>query len=444
MSSSGLSPSARLIASTLSESSEACFLLDAEGLVLYENPAAKRLIFETTNSQFDHGAGDPKHSYHFSFFFSFTTPNKPWQEYFDHLIKSEPQSPNRRFDVMDDGVHEYYDVICKKSNGGEFPASLRLGKIGQDTDSESIYLCAYVKPKMTDDNHPFAKDGTALRCILNAAFNPMFSIDESGTILMANLAAEKTFGYTRSEFLGSNIKIICGGDHAAKHDSYLRNYLETGVKKIIGSQREVPARRKDGTEFPVELGVKEVSCLEYGVEGQVVFCAFIKDLSNEKKHQADMKHKVDLMQGMINASFDPMIEIDASGIIQNCNNATVALFGYRREEMIGQNISIIAGEEHGKNHDSYLQNYLKTGQKKVIGRKRHVKARRKDGKEFDIELGVQEVVSPSGERLFCGFIRDLTRQNMEKRRMRKQEQNMKNHFFGTQDGGTMKDHSTTM
>lgn len=488
-----LCPTAQLLAATLSESPEAAFLLNSSGVVLYENPLAKRLLFETTDHHFDKTAGNPAHTYHFSFFWRFAannknTENKQWQDIFDDLVRQDEtdltrQNSNdtdlnsstidhRRFGVNDHGLHEEYQVTCQRTNGTEFPASLRLSKIGacpccQNAGSDhdesqndgnvnrnntggEVYLCAYVKANSDEFQNPFAKEGTSLKCILNASFDPVFSIDEEGTILMVNEAAVRAFGWTSAEFVGSNISMICGGGHAAQHDQYLRNYLETGVKKIIDKKREVPARRKDGSEFPIELGVKEVSCLEYGVQGgesKRIFCAFLKDLSAEKAHQEETKQSIDLLQGMINCSFDPMFQIDQKGTIQAINTAAVALFGYRREELIGHNISIICGKEHAANHDSYLKHYLETGQKRVIGRKRQVVARRKDGKEFDIELGVQEVIARSGEKMFCGFVRDLTRQNLEKRRMRKQDQVMRGNFFGEQNhqkDGKNFGHQTTM
>ena len=456
-------------------------MLNSSGVVLYENPQAKVLLFETTDHHFDKTAGNPAHSYHFSFFWSFASDDgKEWQDIFDALARQDETDTrhnrdvnsstvdHRRFGVNDHGLHEEYKVVCKRTNGTEFPAGLRLSKIGtcpccnnNNDDSEKdgsdsnnntgeVYLCAFVKPSSEEMENPFVKEGTALKCILNASFDPVFSIDEKGTILLANEAAVREFGWTSAEFVGSNISMICGGGHAGQHDQYLKNYLESGVKKIIGKKREVPARRKDGSEFPIELGVKEVSCIEYGLqdgEGKRIFCAFLKDLSAEKAHEEETKQSIDLLQGMINCSFDPMFQINEKGIIQTINNAAVALFGYRREELIDHNISIICGKEHAANHDGYLQHYLQTGQKRVIGRKRKVPARRKDGTEFEIELGVQEVVANSGEKMFCGFIRDLTRQNMEKQRMRKQDQVMRGNFFGEagqREDSKKSDHQLTM
>ena len=75
---------------------------------------------------------------------------------------------------------------------------------------------------------------------------------------MVNTAAEDSFGWKRHEFLGSNISMVCGGDHGAKHDAYISRYLATGDTRVIGKNRELIAKRKDGSEFPIELGVVEV------------------------------------------------------------------------------------------------------------------------------------------------------------------------------------------
>ena len=142
-----------------------------------------------------------------------------------------------------------------------------------------------------------------------------------------------------------------------------------------------------------------------------------------------------LLQGMINASFDSMFEIDESGIIKVVNDSALAMFGYTRDEFIGSNISMICGGGEGPNHDMYMKRYLETGVSHVLGRKRHVKCRRKDGSEFDVELGVQEVplTASGGKKAFCGFIRDLTLQQKDKRALRKQQQLIHNKFFGTDE-----------
>ena len=232
------------------------------------------------------------------------------------------------------------------------------------------------------------------------------------------------------QLMGENISTICGGTHAAKHGSYIAKYLQTGVTKIMGKKRNVPARKKDGTEFPVELGIKEIK-----TEDGVVFSAFIKDLTQQKEQERQIRLRECITQAAVDSSFDPMIQIDDHGIIVSVNKAAVALFGWSREEFIGSNISMICGDGHGAHHDAYLARYLETGQKRIIGRKRPTKARRKDGKEFDIELGVQEVHDEAtGRRYFCGYIRDMTSHKMQQKKMLRHESSIQDEFFGPGSG----------
>ena len=96
----------------------------------------------------------------------------------------------------------------------------------------------------------------------------MLEINEKGTILLANSAATKIFGWTHEELIGSNVNLIVGGEHAKEHSKYLARYLTTGEKRVMGKSRELPARKKDGTEFPIELGLTEVVLRD----GHRVFC----------------------------------------------------------------------------------------------------------------------------------------------------------------------------
>lgn len=95
---------------------------------------------------------------------------------------------------------------------------------------------------------------------------------------------------------------------------------------------------------------------------------------------------------------------------------------------------MICGDGHGAKHDEYMERYRKTGEQHVIGRKRQVKAKRKDGSEFSIELGVQEVTLSDGKKAFCGYMRDLTQQKKDKRALQKQARMIHGKFFGS-DGG---------
>eukprot|EP00562_Extubocellulus_spinifer_P019647 CAMPEP_0178583350 /NCGR_PEP_ID=MMETSP0697-20121206/24212_1 /TAXON_ID=265572 /ORGANISM="Extubocellulus spinifer, Strain CCMP396" /LENGTH=438 /DNA_ID=CAMNT_0020219145 /DNA_START=84 /DNA_END=1400 /DNA_ORIENTATION=+ len=272
-----------------------------------------------------------------------------------------------------------------------------------------------------------------IRATVDAAFDPMFTIDSTGRIVMANDAATAQFGYTYDEFIGSNISIICGGGHRDRHDEYMQRYLKTGVAHIIGKVREVPARRKDGTEFPVSLGVSEMKMQE-GEDGENsvtqerYFCAYVRDLTEQKRQEKEILNSKALLQALIDSSFDPMFAINEHSIITVVNQAAVSLFGWTKEEFLGNDISMICGGGHSRRHAGYIQRYLETGQARMIGRRRQVPARRKDGSEFEIDLGIKEV-TVGGKKIFTAFARDLTKHLQDQQTMLNQEHFLQDAFF---------------
>ena len=83
--------------------------------------------------------------------------------------------------------------------------------------------------------------------MINSSFDAMFQINERGIIQMVNQAAVDHFGWTKEEFLGNNISMVCAGEHGKKHNQYLQRYIRTGEKRAMGKRRQVNAVRKDGT-----------------------------------------------------------------------------------------------------------------------------------------------------------------------------------------------------
>ena len=112
-------------------------------------------------------------------------------------------------------------------------------------------------------------------------------------------------------------------------------------------------------------------------------------------------------QSILDNMIDGVITLNARGIIQSCNPATYRLFGYSADEMLDQNVAMLMPEPHHKQHDRYLQNYQRTGQKCVVGTSREVEGRRKDGSLFPLSLAVSQIQN-NGENTFIGILRDLS------------------------------------
>lgn len=143
--------------------------------------------------------------------------------------------------------------------------------------------------------------------------------------------------------------------------------------------------------------------IQTGGEGEErMFCGFVHDLSRQKRD-------ADIMKGTIDTSLDPVLHINENGIIQMVNNAACSHLGWTREELVGENVSLIVGGEHAAQHGKYIERYLETGEKRAMGKKRALTARRKDGSEMPIELGLSEIkISGGKERMFCAFLTDLS------------------------------------
>lgn len=119
-----------------------------------------------------------------------------------------------------------------------------------------------------------------LQAIIDNIVDGIITIDEFGTVESFNPAAEKIFGCQADDVIGNNVKTLMPQPYTGEHDGYLRNYMRTGDAKIIGIGREVSGRRKDGTLFPVDLAVTEMTV------GKVrKFVGIIRDITDRKQSE---------------------------------------------------------------------------------------------------------------------------------------------------------------
>lgn len=119
-----------------------------------------------------------------------------------------------------------------------------------------------------------------LKAILDTAVDSIITIDDRGTILGINAATTRIFGYSAEEMVGQNIRMLMPEPDRSRHDSYLSNYLRTGVRKVIGIGREVLGQRKDGSVFPMELAISETV-----LPGGRFFTGIVRDITRRKTAQ---------------------------------------------------------------------------------------------------------------------------------------------------------------
>jgi len=218
-------------------------------------------------------------------------------------------------------------------------------------------------------------------------------ISSDGYIEVFNKAAERLFGYPRSQMIGQNVKILMPGMYAARHDSYIQNYHRTGVAKIIGTTRSVLGKHSDGRNIPLELTVTETK-----TKSNHTFTGMLKQV-RESASTVD-----DFNMSLLNSLLEPVICIDERGIVLHINPKALEFFGYTEPEVKGQNVSMLMPMPHRENHNYYLNNYKVTGKTTVIGKTRDTVCELRDGSIVPIRLSVSENVLHDGSKRFIGTV----------------------------------------
>ncbi|MFK7933440.1 MAG: PAS domain S-box protein [Saprospiraceae bacterium] len=128
------------------------------------------------------------------------------------------------------------------------------------------------------------EDSLRLKAVFTAVIDGIITMDESGIIDMINPAAAHLFGYEPEEVIGQNVKMLMPSPYRAEHDGYIKKYLDTGQRQIIGIGREVRGKKKDGTIFPMRLSVGEVKM----EAGRRIFTGIVHDMTAIKKAQSQV------------------------------------------------------------------------------------------------------------------------------------------------------------
>jgi len=170
-----------------------------------------------------------------------------------------------------------------------------------------------------------------LQAILETTVDGVVTIDEMGIILSFNAAAERIFGYRASEVIGRNVSLLMPAPHRDRHPAYIRHYLETGEKKIIGIGRETEGLRKDRTVFPIDLAVSEVQ-----VGSQRLFTGLLRDITERKQFEQALQDERNFVSAILDTVSALIMVMDTEGRIVRFNRACEQVTGFSLPEVKGR------------------------------------------------------------------------------------------------------------
>ena len=233
---------------------------------------------------------------------------------------------------------------------------------------------------------------------------PVIRIKPTSEVIAMNLMACDVLGFSSAETLGQNVNIFMKPSFRLEHDGILARFRKNDRDEARMRQpKRVQARRKDGSDIHLELSLAVVvHHNEAGVPQENVV-AMMQDISKLVELEEATKN----VDKVTDLSSTAVIVINFSGSVLNFSRAAEELFGYPADKVIGKNVQVLMGEPHKRQHDRYLDNYKKYGEKHVVDNSVVVQAKHSSGKDLHIELCVTETSTKSG-CVFTGFAVDMT------------------------------------
>jgi two-component system, LuxR family, sensor kinase FixL len=189
-----------------------------------------------------------------------------------------------------------------------------------------------------------------LQALLDAAVDAVVLISHVGIIEVFNHSARRLFGYSPDEVLGRNVKMLMTGRDLEQHDSYLERYLRTGVSHIIGTGREVQARRKDGSLFPAFLSVGRIAGSD-----PPRFVGFIQDITLRHQALAAVQRESDRANQYLEAAQTMLVALDITHRVTLINRKGCEILSCDERSLLGSDWfdTVVPSEQRSKAFEMY-------------------------------------------------------------------------------------------
>jgi PAS domain S-box-containing protein len=321
---------------------------------------------------------------HFSCFYPAeeVEANKPQHEL--AIAERDGQYTEEGWRVRKDGVKYWASVVISalRDTQGNL---LGFGKITRD---------------MTERMHATEQ----FRLAIEAAPTGMIMVNRQGRIVLVNVQTERLFGYDRDELIGQPVEMLVPERFRARHPSFRAGFFHAPHARPMGAGRDLFGLRKDGTEAPIEIGLNPVST----PDGDFVLSSIV-DITERVRATEQFRLAIE-------AAPTGMIMVDRQGCIVMVNVQTEKLFGYDREELVGQPVEMLVPQRFRERHPGFRSGFFNAPHTRPMGAGRDLFGLRKDLTEVPIEIGLNPLQTSDGDFVLSSIVDITERKRSERER----------------------------
>jgi PAS domain S-box-containing protein len=220
-------------------------------------------------------------------------------------------------------------------------------------------------------------------------------IGTDGTIRLLNRQAEALFGHSPAAVVGRPIEVLVPEESRSAHPAFRDGYFSNPQFRPMGAGRELSALKADGTRFPAEISLSAIT-----LDEQPLVCAAVRDVSERKGADARFR-------GLLEAAPDGMVGVDSRGRIVFVNGQAERMFGYSRNDLLGQPVEVLAPESVRDMHPAHRARYFQAPTTRPMGVGLQLAGRRRDGTEFPAEISLSSLEGADGTVVIAA-VRDVS------------------------------------